>query len=353
MDGDVKKKIKNIPFYFGILPIIVVICFILTFSVTRLEIENNRRIVDKLQKLSISGLRSGNLTVHVFHQVLRTFQKIRKHYLWHFHKQVCRRRYKTSLYDKKITMMGDSTARPIAEALTNALGCDIVQSEDSPDGWMPDRNYFSLGGHIPDVVVEIRKCHKCTGFIAFCNKYNLQLEYWSMFVIGDTSVHLVNSTGSSLDFLFETWWNLTGPPDVIFDMASTTHSIVTYPKEKYPNVSHQYFKEMSEYVLQRNISYFWSTSPKVWETLVPDEWQNVTSNTNIQTYNEIANSSLYAIQNQMDESKRWLHFGLDLFEMSSSLTRADYLDAVHHIEIWNARIGFKLLRLYCRWWSLH
>ena len=344
--------IKYIPTVIWILLIVAGVCFTLAFTAKRIEIESNRRIMDKLQEFSINKVHSGNLSRKLFHEVQNTFHRFHNNYLQHYHTQSCRRRYKSSLYDRKITLIGDSTARPIAEAMTSSLGCDIVQSEASPDDWMPDRNYFSVGEKIPDVVVKKRKCHKCTGFTAYCRKYNLHLEYWSMFVIGDPSVHSINSTGSFLHFLFEKWWNLTGQPDVIFDMASTTHAIVTYPKEVYQKVADQYFKEIFECVMRKNITYFWSTSPKVWEPLVPDPWRNVTSNRNIQIYNEITNSSFHDILNRVNESKKWMYFGLDLFQMSSTLTRADYLDAVHHIKLWNYRVGFKLLKLYCHRWSL-
>ncbi len=147
-------------------------------------------------------------------------------------------------------------------------------------------------------------------------------------------------TGSTQDFLYHTWWERTGHPNVIFHQATVVHDCRSFKPEEYKLIYHDFFQKVSNYTKKYGSVYFWSNSPRVWPSKVPKIWRNVTHNVNIMRYNTI-------VIDVIPQDNFHLQKGLDLYAQSEGLNGNDYTDGIHHIPLWYQSVSRQLVQRFC------
>ena len=147
-------------------------------------------------------------------------------------------------------------------------------------------------------------------------------------------------------FLLNIWWNQVGHPDVIFHQASTLHDFKVFSPNGYKQLYIGFFRKMETYTGLHSSVYFWTNTARVAESLVPPAFKAVTTNKRVNTYNTI-------VKNLFPTGVGRVNLGLDLYTMSNVTIISDYIDAVHHHELWFSSISYQLLNKYCAWQFLH
>ena len=177
--------------------------------------------------------------------------------------------------------------------------------------------------------------------------FNITVEYFTLETIYDVSIKRDNLK-TTQDFLIYNWWKTIGHPNVIFHQATMIHDLQNKFNESMESRYYKdFFSKMSKYTKEQQSVYFWSSSPRVREDLVPEKFKNWTKNHLVEMFNKRVRSDLLEIRIEQETLK--LNVGLDLYKKSESLKPSAYLDAVHHKPEWYKMVAHQLLSMYCTW----
>lgn len=191
-----------------------------------------------------------------------------------------------------IIMMGDSTCSRQSNSFTRLHNCHIISRENS-GGKMPDLNYWSRNNSILNIQTHYRDCSGCNSYRAKCNFGHF--EYITMEFLHDTELttrrnawekscnnnpdytRFCSQSSTTQEFLFNEYLHIC--PDIIYHVSTGVHDIARYKPHQFKRNAVWFYALIDEFHVRcPNTLYYWGTSGRISEALVPERFKNWTTN---------------------------------------------------------------------------